>query len=110
MRATSACLDVYIEIDSGELKRLERNPLLGTLNFRDDITPFKNQIPIVIERFSGQREFLVVEQEPDNVYFGRANKIRFMINSEYYDSLITYKDFGARFSVGGKLAIKLIGS
>ena len=110
MRATSACLEVYVEIDSWELERLESKPLLGTLNFRDDITPLKNQIPIVIERVSGQRKFLEVEQEPTNIYFGEANKIKFTINSEYYDNLITNKSFGARFSVGGKLVMKLRGS
>ncbi len=111
MKADSVGLEVYIEINPQELEELRKGSLDGLLNFRDNINPdAKREIPFSIEYSAEQREFLAVEQEPDNVYFGEANKIRFMINSEYYGSLITNKSFGARFSVGGKLMMKLKGS
>lgn len=111
MKAYSVGLEVYVGINQQELEELRRGRLDGVLNFRDNVNPdVKRDIPFSIEYATKQREFLVVEQEPDNVYFGDVNRIKFRINPYYYESLLGKGVFGDRFSVGGKLIMKLKGS
>jgi hypothetical protein len=110
MRASSVALEVAVDISQDELKKLETKPLSGLLKFEDffSIPHIRRNIPFNIEYIPRQKELLMVEQEPKEVYFGEANRLKFIINSEYYDSLVSERAFVDRFLSSGKLSIRVI--
>ena len=108
MKASSMGLEIEVKINSNELRRLEEEPLSGTLGFLNHSEPqMRRDIPIRIIYHGLQKEFLSVKQSPRDIYFGEANDIRFIINDEFYDILIEKGSFGDRFYTIGKLIIKV---
>ena len=107
MRASSVSLEIFVEILPDELIRLKRKPLRGTLKFMDwfSIPDIKKNIPLTIGYNSEQKDSVFVKQEPENVYLGQADRLRFNINSDYYDSLVSNNVSVDRFEHSGKLRI-----
>lgn len=107
MEADSVGLEISVEINSEELKKLKAEPLHGILNFRDDYAspPLKRNIPIIIQYAPKQREFLIAGEEPKNIYLGETDIVKFSINPEFYSLLYDNKKFEQRFWMSGKLEI-----
>ena len=104
MKASSVGLEILVEISSRELVRLRRRPLIGILKFKDwfAIPNIRKNIPLIIEYNSEQKDSVFVEQEPEDVYIGQADKLKFGINSEYYDSLVSNNESVDRYLHSGK--------
>ena len=111
MKASSVALEVEVGISREELIKLDGQTLPGVLKFNDWFSQpnIKRDIPIEIKYNSQQNEFLEVQQNPRGVYFGEANSIRFIINREYYQSLISNGLSIGRFWHSGKLRVKIDG-
>lgn len=106
MRATAIELEVEALINTKELGELVERHLRGLLKFSDD--EIKRKIAFVLSYSKNQKEFLAIRQNPKGVYFGNADEIKFIINSEFYSILRQNKSYGDRFYCGaGKLIIRV---
>ena len=108
MKATAIRLEVFVKLNLEEFEKLKDESLSGKLKFYDDPSPPKF-IPVEIIYDSKQKEFLNVETEPKNGYFGNARDIKFRINDEYYDFVSNHGTFSDRFHTGGKLTMYIEG-
>ncbi len=108
MEATAFGLEVFVRISQEEMDDLLKSPLCGIMKFRDNHNSVKRDISFSIEYSPNQRRLIEKNQEPRDVYFGDAEEINFYINKEYYDSVKEDDAFGERFSIGGKLVMKVI--
>lgn len=107
MKADSAGLEAFVEIDQNEARTLRTSPLKGNMSFRDDFISLKKDIPFRIIYKPRQKDFLVVRQRPDNIYFGFSRRIDFNINPEFYDALIRTGNSEERFYTTGKLVMRI---
>ncbi len=107
MKADSAGLEAFVEINQNEARTLRTRPLKGNMSFRDDFISLKKDIPFRIIYKREQKDFLVVRQKPSNIYFGFSRMIEFTINQEFYDALIRTGNFEERFYGSGKLIIRI---
>lgn len=106
MRNYAICLEVFVEISEKELEGLKDKPLNHVLRFSNNVEGEEDYyIPMEFRLASNQEENLRIEQNPDNVYFGEAENVSFLINQEVYDILKERGSYGQRFYHGGKLIV-----
>ena len=106
MKASSANLETDIYLTQEEIKKLEHSALDGNIAFREyEDNGAGRKIPFRIIHDKLQNDFLNVKIIPQKTYFGDAEKIMFTINSEFYNNLSNYGEYGARFLGSGKLLI-----
>ncbi len=108
MKVNSIGLETIIELERKEFIELKDSGLNGVLNFRgvgyDSET--KREIPVELIYSEKQLEFLEVESEPNDVYFGEIDRVRFSINSDFYREIERIGNWGCRFRTSGKLEIR----
>ena len=107
MKANSASLETFVEINQDEARTLKTRPLTGNIRFRDDLISLKREIPFKIRYKQKQKDLLVVRQKPRNSYFGFSRMIEFTINQGFYDALIRTGNFEDRFYTAGKLVMRI---
>ena len=103
MKATSTRLEVFVKLIPKEFSELENSSLNGELKIYNDPSPPRN-IPIEIEYVSEQRELLLVEITPEGD-FCDADKVKFKVNSDYYNFVKSNGGFVDRFFTAGKLTL-----
>ncbi len=105
MKASSVGLETYVkELTKEQIEKLSREPIRGILKFREVMSREKNEIPFELIYSKEQREHVKCKIFPNGDYFGRAKKLIFTINDDYYKSLLeSGMAEGARFFGAGKL-------
>lgn len=106
MKSKSSSLEILAIISQSEMLDLANKPIEGTLKYTEDEETREIHINIIQKK--DQRELVEVIQEPQEVYFGKATKATFSINSQFYDSLLKERYAGSRFyGAIGKLEIEV---
>ena len=111
MKASSSGLEVWIMLSEKQINNLETIPIEGILKFREVTTlgqrdSKERDIPIQLKYARNQIEGVEVDIIPDKTYFGKADKIVFNIDGEYYQDLKKYSQACCRFLWYGKLTIR----
>jgi len=107
MKAFSAGLETDISLTSEEIEKMENHSIKSILRFRGvgDNDEGIRKIPISITVKGNQKDYVKVKIFPEKTYFGKADRINFSIDSDYYRCLKKYGAAeGARFFTStGKL-------
>lgn len=109
MKASSMNLEVEIDLTEKESIDLENKSLSGILKFRENFFGKENKrdIPLELKYFSGQKRLVdLTTFPPEKMYLGDAEKAVFTINHEFYENLIEYGKYTARFFSFGKLNVR----
>ena len=81
MRAGSVGLEVEIHLDSKEILNLKDSSINGFLRFREvNEDEIRREIPVSIALDKEQKELLEVDTIPKGIYFGRAEKIKYVLS------------------------------
>ncbi len=107
MKASSVGLETEIrKLSEEEIESLEEKSITGALKFYEVNSDKTREIPFELKLNPSQKDFVKVEIKPQETYFGKADKIIFFINREYYKSLQKSGiAAGARFCTAGKLIL-----
>ncbi len=104
-RAHSKGLEVEVETDLQGILSIRKNSFETILEFRD--YDGKNRlIPISINYSQNQEYPIVAEIKPEGTYFGKAERIRFIVNEEYIKQLTANQECDDRFLCSGRLKIR----
>ena len=95
-------LEGKIIIGKKEARRLKSSALSGIIDFSEG-----GQVPFTLVYSPSQKLWLDVYQIPPEVYFAEADKLIFVINSEFYHILCERGSFGDRFYASGKIEIEI---
>lgn len=110
MRARSCGLETSITLNVEEMRNIGKGGVEGMLVFREVLENTTKEIPFSLNYCPNQREPAEVVIFPEETYFGNAEKLNFLINSEYYGWLLSSgRAEGARFLTNGKLNLLLKG-
>lgn len=109
MKCNACGLEVFLELSSKELTKLERNSLKGTMTYFEFQKNYKKEIEIELRYKHLQQNILCVEIIPKETYLGDAKKITFHINKEFYEGLKDKKFFGDRYLDSGKFIVGIDG-